>query len=369
VGEEDPLPRLHRQTTMLAELAVRGMQTLPDTPSVQLRLCEGIETLVADGTRRAETLAGLLHERRREEGHIDQLAGLLAALAGGESLGLKPLRELAAVVQEEADQARPLRFLYASPTNPVRFAACHGLTTARVAARLVRRLPEWRGRQEYPVTAALVHDVGMVRLPAELLAQTGPLDEAQRRAVEAHPAAGAQMLSRLGLEAPWLVEAAAGHHERLDGTGYPAGMSELQIAPLVRLVSICDVYAALCCPRPYRPARETRTALTDTLLLAQQGGLDSDRAQVLLELSLYPVGTAVELADGAVGVVVATHAGSQDLSACARPVVAVLTDGQARPLPFPSPVDLAECEGHSIVRSLSAAERRQVLGGPYPEWA
>jgi hypothetical protein len=70
-----------------------------------------------------------------------------------------------------------------------------------------------------------------------------------------------------------------------------------------------------------------------------------------------------------VGVVVATHPGRHDLSTPARPVVALLTDGQGRPLPSPVHLDLAECESRSIVRSLPPAERRELLGGPYPEWA
>jgi hypothetical protein len=143
----------------------------------------------------------------------------------------------------------------------------------------------------------------------------------------------------------------------------------MQIGSLARLLAVCDVYAALCCPRPYRPALEPRTALTDTLTLSQQGVLDPTCARELLALSLYPVGAAVELADGAAGVVVATPPGRKDLGACARPVVALLHDGQGRPLPFPVHVDLAACTGRSIVRSLPAAERRQLFAERYPECA
>jgi hypothetical protein len=367
--DDDPLPGLHRRATLLAEVAVRALQTLPETPSLQLRLCEGVEGILADATRHTGALTALLDGRGREEGQIDRLSALLTALASGQATGLKPALELAEAVLEEAAQARPLRSLYAPPADLARFVACHGLTVARVAARLLKHSPEWRARPEQVVTAALLHDVGMMRVPVEILAQTQPLDEAQRRTLEGHPAAGAELLARPAADAPWLAEAAASHHERLDGTGYPAGLSDLQISPLVRLLSVCDLYAALCCPRPHRPALETRTALTDTLLLAQQGGLDSEHAKLLLELSLYPVGTAVELADGAVGVVVATHQGRKDPGAIARPVVALLTDGQGQPLPYPDVLDLGEAEGRSIVRSLPAAERRRLLGGPYPEWA
>ncbi|HKB35832.1 MAG TPA: hypothetical protein VKD72_05215, partial [Gemmataceae bacterium] len=83
----------------------------------------------------------------------------------------------------------------------------------------------------------------------------------------------------------------------------------------------------------------------------------------------YPVGSVVELANGSVGVVIAVPVGRRELSAPARPVVAIITDANNRYLPAPRVVDLAQSESHSIVRSLSAPERRRVLDTRYPEWA
>jgi hypothetical protein len=109
--------------------------------------------------------------------------------------------------------------------------------------------------------------------------------------------------------------------------------------------------------------------LTDTLLLAEQGGLDPNCAERLLLLSFYPVGTVVELSDGTVGVVVATHQSRRDLNAPLRPVVALLTDPQGDFLAFPLHADLAETEGRSVLRTLPAAERHERLGRRYPHLA
>src|SRR5262249_32732509 len=203
----------------------------------------------------------------------------------------------------------------------------------------------------------------------EILVVAEPLDDDCRRAIEQHVQTGAELTARLASGAAWLCEATAGHHERLDGTGYPAGLREDQLTPLTRLLAVCDVYAARAAPRPQRPALDTRTALTDTLLLAEQGKLDRYQAEKLLQLSFYPVGSAVELADGAVGVVVATHHARRELNAPSRPVLALLTDSQGRLLPGPSHTDLAECEGRSIVRSLPESERGALRGSRYPELA
>jgi HD-GYP domain-containing protein (c-di-GMP phosphodiesterase class II) len=365
----DPLARLYRETAAMTDSTLRMVQAFPDAPSAQLKLCEGLEAILSDVARRVGILTAALAQRRLWSERVDTLAGLLGALADGGAADVEPFRALAEALVAEAQEAVALRFLHGPPQDPARFTACHSLTVAQVVARLARHDTELRPRAVEAVLAALLHDAGMVRVPAEVLAQPGPLDDVGRRAVEAHTRIGADLMRRLLPEAAWLAEAAAAHHERLDGTGYPGGLREVQVSSLARLLAVCDTYAALCCPRAYRPARETRTALTDTLLLAESGALDRGHAERLLRLSFYPTGAAVEMADGAVGVVVATPPGRRDLSAPARPVVALLTDARGLPLPAPLTLDLAECESHSIVRSLAPAERREVLGGHYPEWA
>ena len=367
--EGDPVAVLYRETVAMTDTVLRTVQAFPEAPSAQVRLCEGLEVILGVVADRLTALTGAVALKRRERGRIDALAELLTALASGEPVEMGPLTSLAEAVLDDAQQALPLRWLYCGPNEPARFVAAHGLNTAQIIARLTRHDPDWRGRLLEPVLAALLHDVGMVRVPVEVLSKPGPLDDAERRVVEAHAALGADALARLSPPAPWLAEAAAGHHERLDGAGYPAGLRDLQVKPLVRLLAVCDVYAALASPRPHRPALEPRTALTDTLLAAEKGALDRHEAERLLLLSFYPAGTAVELADGAFGVVVATHASRRDLSAPARPVVALVTDARGQALASPAHVDLGECDGRSILRSLPAAERRELLGKRYPEWA
>jgi hypothetical protein len=368
LDRQDPLARLYRETVALSDTALRMIPLFPETASSQLRLCEGLEAIFSVVAARLLTLTAGVQRQRKELAGVTRLAELLTALDHGQAMEKRPFLEMAEEVLSDAQECGPLRFLEGDPHNPAHFAACHGLTTARVLGRIIRHDPELKSRPLDALLAALVHDVGMLRVPAEFLAQPGPLSDEQRRAVEAHCHLGVSMAAPLLLDAPWLAEAICGHHERLDGTGYPDGLRDFQIKPLTRLLAVCDVYAAFCTHRSHRPARETRTALTDTLLLAEQGQLDRHYAECLLHLSFYPVGSIVELADGAVGVVVATPQPRRDLSSPARPVVALLTDPRGQPLPLPHHVDLAQCDSPSIVRTLSAAESRQLLGTRFPEW-
>ncbi len=368
-GEDDPLGVLYRETVAMTDTVLRTVQAFPEAPSAQIRLCEGLEAILNVVAERLTALTAAVAARRRERGRTGALADLLSALASGRPVEMAALTALAQAVLDDAQHGLPLRWLSCPAQEPATFVAAHGLVTAQVIARVTRHDPDWRARPLEPVLAALVHDVGMLRVPAEILAKPGPLDDAERRAVEAHAALGAEALSRLPPEMLWLAEAAANHHERLDGTGYPAGLRDLQLKPLVRLLAVCDSYAALASPRPHRSAQDTRTALTDTLLAAEKGALDRQLAERLLPLSFYPAGTAVELTDGAKGVVVATHAGRRELAAPARPVVALVADERGQLLPAPAHVDLSECEGRSVLRSLQPGERRELLGRRYPEWA
>lgn len=364
----DPLAKMYRETVALTDTALRMIPLFPDTTSTQLRLCEGLEAILNVVAARRMTLSASVERQQREVGRVARLCELLSALDSGQTIDKKPFLELAEDVLHDAQECGPLRFLEGDPRNPAHFAACHGLTTARIAGRLLRHDADLRGRALDALLAALVHDVGMLRLPPEILAYPEPFDAPQRRLVESHCHMGVSMAAPLLLDAPWLAEVIVGHHERLDGTGYPDGLRDHQIKPLTRLLAVCDVYAALCTRRPHRPASETRTALTDTLLLAEQGQLDRHYAECLLHLSFYPVGSVVELADGAIGVVVATPHPRRDLNSPARPVVALLMDPQGQALPLPHHVDLAQCDSPSIVRTLSTTESRELLGGRFPEW-
>ncbi len=375
---DDPLAHRFRETVAIADTALRAVQGYPDAPSAQLRLCEGLEgTLNVVGERVSE-LRAAVERRRREAGWVDTLADLLRALAAGQAPDVAPLFALAEALLADAELGMPLRFFApgAAPQDAAQLAdwqaravACHGVTVAQVMARLGKHDPELRGQPVEAVLAALVHDAGMAAVPTDIYTHVGPLGEAQKRVIEGHTHTGAEWVRRLLPHAAWLADAALSHHERHDGTGYPAGLRETQATPLVRMLAVCDVYAALCVARPYRAALEPRAALTDTLLLAETGVLDRACAERLLHLSFYPVGSVVELADGAIGIVVATHGGRHDLNAPSRPVLALLLDAEGAAVPGRCHLDLAACEGRSIVQAVPAVERRRLLGKHYPELA
>lgn len=363
--------RLHRESIALTELALRVAASMPGDTEAQLSLCEGLESLlnaVADKTARLQML---LAQQEGEAQRVRVVADSLNSLARGSADGWPALLELAERLADDAANGVPLHSHLAGrltanrfhPTSlePARVVACHGLNVAQVIARLVRHDPKFTNDAQEAIAVALVMDLGMLGVPRDHWLHAGPLSAGQRRKVEAHVRAGADVAARLIPEAGWLHEAIAGHHERLDGTGYPGGRREKEVAALARLLAVADRYAALVEPRPHRRAFDPRGATAEVLEEAEKGWLDRNYAERLLQLSLYPVGTLVELADGATALVVGTHLGRRDHHTAARPVVALLTDSQGEALAVPRHLDLNDCEGHSITRALSPSERQDFL--------
>ena len=368
-SSEDPLLQTFRDTAAMTESALRLVQAFPDAPSAQLRLSDGLDNILNAIHDRAESLARAVEMRKTDIRHRDTLAEVYQRLRNGENFGPEPVVEIADALIAEAHHAAPLRLLHAHARNAAEFVASHSLTVARVAVRMLRHDPDWQKFTLDAVVAALLKDAGMLAVHPEILASDEPLHDDHRRAIELHPRTSGEWVAKHLPAAAPLCEAIVSHHERLDGTGYPAGLKDVQIGPLPRLLALADVYAALCCPRPHRPARDPRAALTETLMLAERGLLDRHLAERLLHLSFYPVGSVVELADGRVGVVVATHLMPRQLQTPSRPVVAILADADGHAYPAPRHLDLAECEGETIVRALTAPQRRTLLGRRYPELA
>lgn len=100
---------------------------------------------------------------------------------------------------------------------------------------------------------ALVHNIGNVFVPDNILFKKTPLSFAEWRVVQEHPMKGAQFLSRFSVAAE-VVQMIEQHHERVDGKGYPVGLAGNQIHLFSRICSIADVYDALTSTRPYRKA-------------------------------------------------------------------------------------------------------------------
>lgn len=110
--------------------------------------------------------------------------------------------------------------------------------------------------------ASLVHDLGKVVVPTEILSKPGKLDETEMALIREHAKQGYEMISELKIDLP-IAEAVYQHHERLDGSGYPRGLKGEEISIHARIIGVADVVEAMSSHRPYRAALGVRAAIDE----------------------------------------------------------------------------------------------------------
>ena len=191
--------------------------------------------------------------------------------------------------------------------------------------------------------AALMHDIGKVRTPLAILNKPDALTDAEFEIMKRHPIAGAEILRRTP-DVPALAPIVAfEHHLRLDGSGYPDGVSRDALNVATMLCSIADVYDAMRSQRHYQQAFPTDRILA--VLRASDGRrFDQHLVRRFVQLiGIYPPGNLVKLDTGEVAVVLQAHAPDPH-----RPRVRVVTAPGGQRLQLPYELNLWECAGASL---------------------
>lgn len=151
--------------------------------------------------------------------------------------------------------------------------------------------------------AGLLHDVGMWLVPPGIFEKTGPLNEEEQARIHAHPEEGRRIVAGMGESYHWLATIIAQEHERWDGSGYPCRLRGGDIEQPAQIIGLADVLDALITPRPYHPRVVPHQALRGLLVQYKQAFQPRLLKTMVDQLSLYPIGTAVRLNDGHIGVV------------------------------------------------------------------
>lgn len=203
---------------------------------------------------------------------------------------------------------------------------------------------------------SLLHDVGKAKTPAEILDKPGALTDEEFEIIKRHPEDGYRMVSEAGHVSSQALDIIRLHHERINGGGYPLGLSGDQISRYVRIVSIVDVYDAMTTNRSYQDAKSPDMALK--VLYEGRGRSFDDElvTQFIRCIGIFPVGSLVELDTGAIGLVVASST-----NAHLQPTVLMLRTPDGEPYDKRLLVNLAALGdderrlGRRIVRGLDAA--------------
>jgi HD-GYP domain-containing protein (c-di-GMP phosphodiesterase class II) len=180
----------------------------------------------------------------------------------------------------------------------------------------------------------MLHDVGKLIIPVEVLNRAGRLEQDEWELVRRHPLAGLDLLASADLT--WVTRSVIrSHHERWDGTGYPSGKAGEAIPQFARIAAVADVYDAITSERPYSRARSPHEGWRE-IVDGASSAFDAEVVSVFRRVvAPYPPGSEIVLEDGRRGIVVGFPSYELD-----RPRLLVAWDAAGRPV-TPYEIDLA----------------------------
>ncbi len=142
------------------------------------------------------------------------------------------------------------------------YTAGHQRRVAQLALAIGKKMGLSRNQCRGIYFAGLIHDIGKISIPAEVLNRPGKLERAEMGLIKSHPLVGYEILK--DIEFPWPIsDIVLQHHERLDGSGYPRGLKNGDILLEARIIAVADVVEAMASHRPYRPALGVEVALEE----------------------------------------------------------------------------------------------------------
>lgn len=180
---------------------------------------------------------------------------------GGDTVTLR--RETFGVETIDSSGFSTLDALVNAVDNKDHYTRKHSAHVAEYSASIVESLGLSKERQEALRVAALLHDVGKIGLPDRILRKPGPLTPEEEDAMHQHSLLGSLMVSQHLEGNEEVRQAVLHHHERWDGSGYPAGLAGRKISMLGRILAVADAYSAMTTDRPYRSGLSLETAIEE----------------------------------------------------------------------------------------------------------
>lgn len=322
-------------TLRILDLPENSRLALPSTPGVITSL------LRAKGAQRYPRQVAVeeeLQSARIARSHTRKfIDNVFADVQSGRIPDLKEVRETVANMVESIVRNPDAQLCLAQLKNRDEYTAQHSVNVCVLTITFGRHLGLSVRQLNLAGMGALLHDIGKLRTPLEILNKPGKLTDEEFAIMRAHPHHGREILEASPGIPPAVIDVAFTHHERLYGHGYPRGLKADEISLWSKMVAIVDVYDAITSDRIYHDGMNATEALTRMYEWRER-----DFDPVLLEqftqcIGIYPIGTLVELHGGEVGIVISTNPELR-----LRPKVLVVLDEEKRPC-FPTRiVDLAQ---------------------------
>lgn len=296
----------------------------------------------------------------------DFVRTLITDVRGGHTVDMVAVKEVVTACADQITRNADAMLLLSSIRDKDEYTSRHSINVGILSMLLGHRLGMPKTRLEQLGMGGLLHDVGKIRAPEEVLNKPGRLTQEEFQIIKMHAAQGRDILISSQGASSSVINVAYSHHERMDGSGYPCGLKEDELDLFTRIAGVADTFDAVTSDRVYSNRRTTIEAIK--ILQSSSGDLyDSELVSTFLRaLGLYPPGSIIQLTDGRIGVVIRTNPKNEF-----RPLVLVFKNAKHRTVP-PHYVDLADFSGKpdkklKITRVLQPDEcniDRSVLGNP-----
>lgn len=207
-------------------------------------------------------------------------------------------------------------------------------------------------------TCGLLHDMGKVSVSEKILNKPDRLTPEEFAIVQQHTTLGRDILMSGRNVFSGTVDVAFGHHEHIDGSGYPRGLEGHQLNLNTKIIAIVEKYDALVSPRPYRPAYNHLDAIDILNKMAAKGHLEPTLTSAFVSsLGVYPPGTIVELSTGEIAIVLQSNP-KQRL----RPQILVVRDPGGQPIEILVDMALKSTDEHNRPYKIKAVHRPDAFG-------
>jgi putative nucleotidyltransferase with HDIG domain len=161
------------------------------------------------------------------------------------------------------------------------YTAGHSIRVGQLSVEIGRELELAKRDLQFLEIGGYLHDVGKIGIRDNVLLKQGSLTKEERRLVEEHPRIGLKIIQHVELTDE-VIQVVAGHHEKLDGSGYPYGLSAADITIFARVAAVSDIYDALTTERPYKPALTVVRAVEMIRAESEAGHLDPQVVEALI---------------------------------------------------------------------------------------
>jgi HD-GYP domain-containing protein (c-di-GMP phosphodiesterase class II) len=229
-----------------------------------------LEIQSGDGNRKWMRTSGVVHKNKN--GHTI-LQGVIQDITERKSIESKLEKSLITIIDAMA--------FTVEKRDP--YTSGHMNGVAELSMRIARKMQLDESRIKSIGLGARIHDIGKIAIPAEILTRPGKLLEPEFNLIKTHPEAGYDLVKNIDFHWP-IAEMILQHHEKLDGSGYPHGLTGNQICLEAQIIAVADIFEAMTSHRPYRPARTREEAIE--VITAERGTrLNADAVEACIALT------------------------------------------------------------------------------------